>query len=509
MAEMSPAAAVDGAEYTDKKYVSFTVCSEYFGIAIDEVRQIIRMPKITRVPKMPGFVLGISNLRGSVLPVLDLSLRLGYQTPCTCGEDTRVIVTEKNGLEIGFVVEAVSEVKSTESGTYEELPEVLNSGADKKFISGVLKMSTKDGIRLVQVLDSKELVNIAEIQRRLDDSSPQRGLAVKNDAAEKETSDYRRFISFEIDGHGYAIEIHKINEIIRLPDYVAVPGLESYVMGIFSLRERVIPLMSLHRKFGKKDRSETEDTRVVIIEIENTLVGFIADKVSEVLSVTESCIEEPPKVFAGNGASEISSIIKAAQGERLVMILECSNLLHEKEVEALKKLAGQEGGNFPMTAASASSDEEKQIVTFTIEDEEYGIFIEKVQEINRYTNVTKVPKTPSFVEGIINLRGEVMPLIDLRRRFELPVREKDEFTRVIIVNLANIRVGFVVDFVDEVLRVPADSIDSVPAVLSAGVDSQFLDGVVNLSSRQRMILLLNVDELFSKAEKKKLEKIGS
>ncbi|MCD8567144.1 MAG: chemotaxis protein CheW [Geovibrio sp.] len=162
-----------------------------------------------------------------------------------------------------------------------------------------------------------------------------------------------------------------------------------------------------------------------------------------------------------------------------------------------------------MTTVSASSDEEKQIVTFTIEDEEYGIFIEKVQEINRYTNVTKVPKTPSFVEGIINLRGEVMPLIDLRRRFELPVREKDEFTRVIIVNLANIRVGFVVDFVDEVLRVPADSIDSVPAVLSAGVDSQFLDGVVNLSSRQRMILLLNVDELFSKAEKKKLEKIGS
>ncbi|MGE4497112.1 MAG: chemotaxis protein CheW, partial [Deferribacterales bacterium] len=106
-------------------------------------------------------------------------------------------------------------------------------------------------------------------------------------------------------------------------------------------------------------------------------------------------------------------------------------------------------------------------------------------------------------------RGEVIPLIDLRKRFELPVREKDEFTRVIIVNLASVRVGFVVDFVDEVLRVPADSIDSVPAVLGTGVDSQFLEGVVNLSGKQRMILLLNVDELFSKAEKKKLEKIGS
>ena len=162
-----------------------------------------------------------------------------------------------------------------------------------------------------------------------------------------------------------------------------------------------------------------------------------------------------------------------------------------------------------MADSSGSSAEEKQIVTFTIEDEEYGIFIEKVQEINRYTNVTRVPKTPAFVEGIVNLRGEVIPLIDLRKRFELPVRDKDEFTRVIIANLSSIRVGFVVDFVDEVLRVSADSIDSVPAVLGAGVDSQFLEGVVNLSGEQRMILLLNVDELFSKAEKKKLEKISS
>ncbi|QAR33764.1 hypothetical protein EP073_10215 [Geovibrio thiophilus] len=508
MAEMSPAAAMNGAEHSDKKYVSFTVGSEYFGIPIDEVRQIIRLPKVTRVPKMPVFVLGISNLRGSVLPVLDLSLRLGYQNPCVNGEDTRVIVTEKSGLEIGFVVESVSEVKSTESGSYEELPEMLSSGADRKFISGVLKMRTKDGIRLVQVLDSKELVNIAEIQRKFDESSSQRGFAVKADVADKEVSDYRRFISFEIDGSGYAIEIHKINEIIRLPECVSVPGLESYVMGIFSLREKVIPLMSLHRKFGKKDKPETEDSRVVIIEIENTLVGFIADKVSEVLSVPESSIEEPPKVFSENG-SEISAIIKAEQGERLVMILESANLLQAKEIEALKKLAGQEGGNFSMTDASASAAEEKQIVTFTIEDEEYGIFIEKVQEINRYSNVTRVPKTPAFVEGIINLRGEVIPLIDLRKRFELTARTADEFTRVIIVNLASIRVGFVVDFVDEVLRVPSDCIDSVPAVLSAGVDSQFLDGVVNLTGKQRMILLLNVDELFSKAEKKKLEKIGS
>lgn len=509
MTENSPAVSGTTAELSEKKYVSFTVGSEYFGIAIDEVRQIIRLPKITKVPKMPSFVLGISNLRGSVLPVLDLSLRLGYNNPCAHEESTRIIVTEMNGFEVGFVVESVSEVKTTETGSYEEFPDMLSTSADKKFVAGILKMQTREGSRLVQVLDFSELVNISELQRNSDElASAQRSFGKNASEIDKEIADHRRFISFEIDSHGYAIEIHKINEIIRLPEYVDVPGLEDYVIGIFSLREQVIPLLSLHKKFDRKENENTEDTRVVVIEVEGTLVGFIADRVSEVLSISESFIEEPPKVFSEQG-SEISSIIKANDGEKLIMILETANLLGTMEVEVLKRLAEQEGGKVFMTEMSSSAAEEKQIVTFTIDEEEYGIYIEKVQEINRYTNVTRVPKSPAFVEGIINLRGEVIPLIDLRKRFELSNREKDEFTRVIIVNLTSVRVGFVVDSVYEVLRVPADNIDVVPVVLSAGVESHFLEGVVKISKEQRMILLLNVDELFSKAEKKKLEKLGS
>jgi purine-binding chemotaxis protein CheW len=494
---------------TDKKYVSFSIGEEYFGIHIDEVKQIIRVPRITRVPKMPDFVLGICNLRGSVLPVIDLSLRLGLSEPCGDSEDARVIVVEKRGMLIGLVVEAVNEVKSTESGSYEEIPAMLSGGADQKFISGIFKMQLKSEIRLVQIVDTDELVNISELQKNSEEISSRGAVSLSREFdTESDLSDYERFISFDIHSHSYAIEIHKINEIIRIPEYVAVPGLDRYVKGIFSLREKVIPLVSLHSKFGKTETEYGEDARVVIIEIEETLVGFVAEKVNEVLSVPVSDIEEPPRVFSDRD-SEVSSIIKADSGEKLIMILDTDNLLKSREVETLKKLAEQKTGEFDMEASDNSSIDERQIVTFTIEDEEYGIFIEKVQEINRYTNVTRVPKTPVFVEGIINLRGEVIPLIDLRKRFELEAKERDEFTRVILVNLGSVKVGFVVDFVDEVLRVNASDIDDVPPILSSTVDNQFLSGVVNVSDKQRMILLLNVDDLFSKAEKKKLEKIGS
>jgi purine-binding chemotaxis protein CheW len=508
MPNLNTEASEKNSVVSDKKYVSFTVGHEYFGIPIDEVRQIIRLPKVTRVPKMPTFVLGISNLRGSVLPVIDLSLRLGYANPCVNSEDTRVIVTERRGLEIGFVVESVSEVKATESGAYEDFPDMPGDTADKKFITGVLKMQTKEGLRLVQVLDSQELVNIEGLKKYSDDTQIRQQSNIKDESQYRDIADFRRFISFEIDSHAYAIEIHRINEIIRLPEYVAVPGAGSDMLGLFSLRGIVIPLLSLHRRFGKKDMAGNEDTRVVIIEVNGTKFGFMADKVNEVLSVPESAIEEPPRAFSEKG-KEISAIIKADQGERLIMILETEEILANTEAEALRKLAQQEGGQLLMNEVQTGADQEKQIVTFTLGDEEYGIYIEKVQEINRYVGVTRVPKTPTFVEGIINLRGEVIPLIDLRKRFDLNVREKDEFTRVIIVNIENVRVGLVVDFVDEVLRVNARSIDNVPELFSNGIDNRFLNGVVNIDKQERMILLLDVDELFSKAERKKLEKLGS
>ena len=101
-------------------------------------------------------------------------------------------------------------------------------------------------------------------------------------------------------------------------------------------------------------------------------------------------------------------------------------------------------------------DELLQLVTFSIGEEEFGVNILKVQEIIRTMEITKVPRAPEFVEGVINLRGKVIPIIDLRRRFGLAPKAHDKNTRIIVIEINNIIVGFVVDAVSEVLRIPAD-----------------------------------------------------
>jgi len=142
-----------------------------------------------------------------------------------------------------------------------------------------------------------------------------------------------------------------------------------------------------------------------------------------------------------------------------------------------------------------------QLVTFSIGDEEFGVDILKVQEIIRMMEITKVPRAPDFVEGVINLRGKVIPIIDLRKRFRLVSRGHDKHTRIIVIEINKMIVGFVVDSVSEVLRIPASTVEPPPPVVS-GMESEYISGVGKLEDR--LLILLDLDRLLSHEERETL-----
>ena len=145
-------------------------------------------------------------------------------------------------------------------------------------------------------------------------------------------------------------------------------------------------------------------------------------------------------------------------------------------------------------AQKKQDDELLQLVTFSIGEEEFGVDILKVQEIIRTMEITKVPRAPEFVEGVINLRGKVIPIIDLRRRFGLSSKDHDKHTRIIVIEINNMIVGFVVDSVSEVLRIPASTVEPPPPVV-AGMESEYISGVGKL--QDRLLILLDLDRLLS------------
>lgn len=158
-----------------------------------------------------------------------------------------------------------------------------------------------------------------------------------------------------------------------------------------------------------------------------------------------------------------------------------------------------------MDEIQRKDDELLQLVTFSIGEEEFGVDILKVQEIIRTMEITKVPRAQDFVEGVINLRGKVIPIIDLRRRFGFTSKEHDKHTRIIVIEINNMIVGFVVDSVSEVLRIPAATVEPPPPVV-AGVESEYISGVGKL--QDRLLILLDLDKLLSSEDMEALSQVA-
>ena len=146
--------------------------------------------------------------------------------------------------------------------------------------------------------------------------------------------------------------------------------------------------------------------------------------------------------------------------------------------------------------------ETMQVVSFKLASEEYGVDIAQVQEINRMVAVTHVPRAPQFMEGVINLRGQLIPIIDLRTRFGMPRAEHTKNTRIVVTEIGAKRVGMVVDSVSEVLRLPVDQVEPAPDMIT-GADTEYIRGVGKIEDR--LIILLDLARIISGAEKRELE----
>lgn len=136
----------------------------------------------------------------------------------------------------------------------------------------------------------------------------------------------------------------------------------------------------------------------------------------------------------------------------------------------------------------------EQIVSFRLADEEYGVEIMKAQEIIMIPQITRMPEVPDYICGLINLRGSVIPIIDIRKRFGLPAKENDEQARIIVVNVRNKTIGMVVDAVTEVLRISNSQIEPPPSG-GAGIDHEYIRGIVKRDDK--LIILLRIDEVLT------------
>jgi purine-binding chemotaxis protein CheW len=147
------------------------------------------------------------------------------------------------------------------------------------------------------------------------------------------------------------------------------------------------------------------------------------------------------------------------------------------------------------------SGEVVQVVSFRLGSEEYGVDIAQVQEIIRMVEVTRVPRAPHFMEGVINLRGQLIPIIDLRTRFSMPRIPATKSTRIVVTEIGIKKVGIIVDSVSEVLNIPIENVEDAPEMV-AGVGTEYIQGVGKMGNR--LIIMLDLTMVITNEEKQEL-----
>lgn len=157
-------------------------------------------------------------------------------------------------------------------------------------------------------------------------------------------------------------------------------------------------------------------------------------------------------------------------------------------------------------ALQNSGETEFQLVVFKLGSEEYGVLITQVMEIIRLTPATKIPRSPQFIEGIINLRGQIIPIVDMKKRFDLPATGYTGDARIIVIQVGDNTFGIEVDSVSEVLRVNSSHIDPAPKIVCS-IDTKYITGVAKVEDR--LLIVLDLDMLLSDEEKAQLQQLDA
>ena len=592
----------------ESQLVTFLLKDEEFGFDIMSVQEIIRLPKMAKVPRAPAYVEGIANLRGVVLPIIDVRTRFGMEQAEET-DRTRVLVVDIDGVKTGLRVDRVKQVTRVLRSDIEPPPPAIR-GTTTDYLDGVVKLDS--GQRIIMALNAAQVCQIETAHRKNGSSAEAGHGSHATDATSSGVSEgdaIAQMVTFRIAKEEFAFRMEHVREILRVQTPKQVPDVPEYVLGVLTVRGQILPIVDLRRLLHQpslaeefaggcgevresyehwlsKSQSATrldfsaperlrnwisavncssqvlmetlskvrglneklikqvqshapaeeiattgggvttglsqferevaaniqEDQRIIVVDANGFVLGLVVDHVNEVLNVMRKLLDPPPMITS-SGGMDLEAVAKLDDGNRLIMLLDVANLMRDQKLREMQSGAKSEANQAAEAAETQKADaahehSEIQLVTFMLGGEEYGVPISQIQEIDRLSKITKVPKAARFVEGVTNLRGEVIPVLDTRKRFDLEVKDSDDRTRIIIVELGGVKTGLVVDSVREVLSLSKKDIAPPPEAIHSGIDQQFISGIGKVDSGKRMVVLLDVEKILSKTEQAQLAEVA-
>ena len=482
MADTIPGPA-GGAEF---RFLAFRLQDALYAVPAEEVVEVTEMPAFAKVPLAPAALMGLANLRGVVVPLVNLSAAVGRDAHRS---GTRAIVM-RGAAPAALAVDAVEGLVAIAGDA------LSREGGDPR--RGAASFAW-EGRGTVSVLDVEALLSKA-FPARAERKREGRGGAVRLDRREiEDVADSERLLTFEVAGQEYALGLKSVREVLAAPQgSVTLPRADAAEAGVVASRGALLPLVSLRALLGLPASLPTDPApRIVVAMVRGAPVGLLVDRVRSVLTAAQALTEPVPAILAARsgGEARLKAIYRGEGGRRLVSILSTDDLFR---TDIMQRFGSPDRSI--SAEAPAAANGERHFLIFRLGSEEFGLPVDVVDEVSQApAQITRLPHAPDFLEGVINLRGEVLPVIDQRRRFDLPRRPDANGGRLVVVRTERHRAGLMVDSVTEVRRCREDAIDTAPGVDGEG--GRIVTGVLNLAAERRMVLLLDPLQLLTHAER--------
>jgi purine-binding chemotaxis protein CheW len=439
----------------------------FYGIDTKNIDQILRVPALTPVVLTSDAIRGLSAVSGNIVTVFDLNMLLGLQAINIELEETRLL--SLTGEEQSSAL-LVSEVADT-VWIKDENMEFVEESDD------AVMALYKHEDEIIQILDIAALhedvtlpsYNLFDVK----DGNSRRSQETKR------PQDSERYLYIQMASEKYAINIDTLREIIALPEsFTEIAGSRDEILGMMPLRDELLLVADL-RKFFSFEYQESDKNRILVANYDGQTMGLVVDEILDIQEVEKDKIDEMPANFEDK---KLSGVIH--DDEQLISLIGDDVL--KQLFDASKSLTQQDNLN------TQGSEEEKnvalEVVAFTLGSEEYAINIDDVVEIIDATPVTPLKDAPAFVDGVINIRGQVVTIMSVYEWLNKPMSE-DEEQKIIICQINDYRIGFFVDSVSDVMEIESNQIKEEKE------QSEFFTNVLYLDDGTRLVLLFDIHKL--------------
>lgn len=431
-----------------------------YGLSTEIVNQISRVPLLMPLPLRPIGVRGMCAVSGSIVSLLDFNLLLDSQEVRYEDSKSRLLSLNNEHSNNALLVSEVYDTVVIEQDHMEYIEHKNDP------VIGIYKHQDM----LVQIISLDTLVlkiNKVKIDAKEIKSGKTKQATIKEE-------EKNRFLIFSMAMEKFAINIEYLQEIL-LADKEITKSLESTpeVLGLITIRDELLVVIDLRIYYGFKT-TKSDKNRILIVSHEGKRIGLLIDDIVDIQSFAVSSVEYMDDTFAEN---KISGVIHAK-----------NSLISFFDHRVLENLFSKNDSfiDAKETVQDAVVEYSKEVIVFKLLSKEYAFEVDSVNEIIDAVAATKVAFSDSFVDGIINIRGQIVILISLFEKLGLPVRINED-SKIIICNINNARFGFVVDSVSDILNVTESEVHKEKGEL-------FTD-VLHLEDGDRLVLLMDIKSM--------------